>query len=112
MDEFEISEHVLRLPRIPNVVDAQRNQVHAYGPPASVGIVAFDPGSSQEPRTADHERVITTPTIYAPHGTPFKPADLCIARGRVYEVDGDAAHWEDEYGDPVGDVVKLRRVDG
>lgn len=112
MDSSDISESVLRLPYIDGGRDAQRNPIDTWGLPETVGITAINPGGSRDHQRADHDRVITTPTIYAPPGTPFTHRDLCIARGIVYEIDGNPDQWIDEYGTPEGDVITLRKVDG
>lgn len=107
-----ITETVLRLPFIPGPDDSHGNPTKTWGAPQSVGVYAHDPGSTSEPRRPGHDRVIVEPTVYGPFGMPFESQDLCIARGLVYEVEGEVRDWKHPNGPAKGSVVTLRRVDG
>lgn len=107
-----ITEQVDRLPFIAGAEDAHGNEIEAWGEPVSVGIYAFDPGSSSDPRAPGHDRVIVEPTLYGPFGLPFEAQDKCVARGHTYEVEGVTRDWKHPNGMKPGAVVSLRRVDG
>jgi hypothetical protein len=107
-----ISETVTRSPHIPGAQDSHGNSVDLWGPPETVGVYAFDPGSTSEPRLPGHDRVIVEPTLYGPYGFPFMPQDRCVARGLVYEVNGVTRDWRNPNGLLPGSVVSLRRVEG
>lgn len=76
-------------------------------------IMAFDPGSTSEPREAGHQRVIVEPTLYLTPGTIFGARDRVTVTGRVYEVEGETRIWEHPDGaEHYGNVVTIRRVEG
>lgn len=104
---------VQRHPRIPGEENDYGNEVETYGPPESVGVYEFDPGSSSEPRLPGQERVITTPALYAPVDTPFTEADKCTVDGVEYKVEGVPSRYRNRNaGKAPGAVVHLRRVSG
>lgn len=107
-----ITEQVKRFAFADGAEDAHGNPVESWGSAVSVGIYAFDPGSTSEPRMPGHDRVIVEPTIYGPYGLPFEPRDRCEARGELFEVEGVTRDWKHPTGLTPGSVVTLRRVVG
>lgn len=107
-----VSEFVERQVFVSGVEDAHGNPVDSWLPAVSVGVFAFDPGGSVEPLVPGHDRVITEPKLFAPEGVVFASRDRVVARGLLYEVEGDTAVWRHPNGLRPGNVVKLRRVDG
>lgn len=86
-----------------------------WGPRERVGIFEFNPGGSVEPELPGHNRVITTPTLYAPYGSPFRPRDRVEIDGYddPFEVEGHPARWKHRRtGREIGDVVNLKLVEG
>lgn len=92
--------------------DSQGNEVESWAAAVPVGIYAFDPGSTSEPRRPGQDRVIVEPTIYMPQAAVFGPHDLVTARDLLYEVEGVTREWRHPNGQIKGNVVTLRRVDG
>jgi hypothetical protein len=107
-----ISETVQRKVHSFGTKDAHGNKADVWANPVDVGVYAFDPGTTTEPRLPGQQRVITTPTLYFPTGTVFAPKDRVIARGKEYEVDGETEEWRHPNGVDEGNVVALRRVTG
>lgn len=107
-----ISEFVQHAAFIAGAEDEHGNPTEEWGTVVEVGIFAFDPGGSAEPLLPGYDRVITEPTLYAPDGVAFGARDRVIARGLVFEVEGDTAVWRHPNGLRPGNVVKLKRVDG
>ncbi|PVE94995.1 hypothetical protein [Microbacterium sp. TPD7012] len=108
-----ISEYVLHEVFDPGAVDAHGNETEDWLPGVEVGVYAFDPGSSSEPREAGHDRVIVEPTLYFPAETVFDPHDRVTARGKVYEVEGETREWVHPTDSTRrANVATLRRVDG
>lgn len=108
-----ISEFVLREAFSAGAEDAYGNPTETWGPPVSVGIYAFNPGTTSEPFLPGHDRVVTQPAIYAPEGTVFNPRDRVTARGVVYEVDGVALDYRNPFdGSMDGIQVGLREGSG
>lgn len=110
----EISEYVDHGVFIPSSVDDEGNEsAEAWLPTVSTGVYAFDPGSSSEPRTPGHDRVIVEPTIYFPADSAFGHRDEVFARGKRYEVEGETRLWvHPTQTTRRANVVTLRRVDG
>lgn len=107
--------------------DAHGNAKVTYAAPVDVGVYAFDPGSSSEPRTPGHDRVVVEPTLYFPAGDDLVPPEVppvvpgipvfqargrVTARGLLYEVEGETREWEHPSGRFKANVVTLRRVAG
>lgn len=109
---IDASETVQHMKYEAGAVNAHGNAVDAWAAPASVAIIAFDPGSTSEPRLPGQDRVIIEPTLYLPEGTMFEPRDLVIARSLVFEVDGGTRTWKHPSLGPAGNVVTLRCVTG
>lgn len=107
-----ISESVLRAAYVAGAEDAHGNPVDAWGTPSPVGVYAFSPGSTSEPREAGHDRVIIEPTLYVPAAVVFAAHDRVTARGDLYEVEGETRQWRHPDGSLKGNVVTLRRVEG
>jgi hypothetical protein len=107
-----ISEVVQRQVHSSGNADAHGNKVSTWASPVDVGVYAFDPGTTTEPRRPGQQRVITTPTLYFPSDTVFAPQDRVTARGLLYEVEGDTEQWRHPNGQVRGNVVALRRVTG
>lgn len=106
------SETVAHAAFLAGAEDAHGNPVEAWLPAVEVGVFAFDPGGSSESLIPGHDRVVTTPKLYAPPGVVFAAKDRVTARGLLYEVDGDTAVWRHPRGFRPGNVIELRRVDG
>lgn len=107
-----ISEYVDRLPYLGEVLDEDGDYVDSWGEPENMGVYMFDPGGSAEPLLTGQQRVVTEPTIYLPHGSPFVELDKCVARGKTYQVEGEPARWVHPTDGPKADVVRLKRVTG
>lgn len=107
-----ISETVQHEVYSPGPDNAHGNEGGGWAPPVEVGIYAFDPGGSVEPLIPGHDRVVTTPTVYAPITVLFGDRDRVTVRGVRYEVDGDSRDWVHPDGSQAGTVTNLRRVDG
>ena len=107
-----IGETVLYQAPTIGAADAHGNAKTTYAAAVPVGVYAFDPGSTSEPRTAGHDRVIVEPTIYFPPETVFAPHGRVTARGLLYEVEGETREWRHPSGTFLGNVVTLRRVTG
>lgn len=104
---------VKRLPRDANGRDPRGNPVVTFGPPEDVVKVAFDPGSTSEPRMQGHDRVIVEPTLYAHYVMPFKPLDRVEIHGKTYNVEGEVRVWRNPYSGALkGSVVSLKEVTG
>lgn len=106
-----ISEYVLLEPYTGTGEDAHGNEVETWGTAVSVGIYAFDPGSTSEPRDGG-DRVIVDPTVYVPSSVVFEPEDRVTVRGELFHVEGVTREWRHPNGVRKGNVVTLRRVTG
>lgn len=107
-----ISEHVDHAAFDAGAEDATGNPVEAWLPAETVGVYAFDPGSSSEPREGN-DRVIVEPTLYMPSSVMFGHRDVVWARGKRYEVDGETREWvHPTDATRSANVATLRRVDG
>lgn len=92
--------------------DDTGNTVESWLPAVSVGVFAFDPGSSSEPRQGN-DRVIVEPTLYVPAGLVMASRDRVVARGDRYEVEGETREWvHPTDATRRANVVTLRRADG
>lgn len=108
-----ISETVQRLAFMAGEPDAHENPTEAWGSPVDVGIYAFNPGTTEEPFVPGHDRVITTPALYAPTGTSFSPRDKVIVRGVEYEVDGVVLDYRNPFDSSMDGVqVNLKDSEG
>lgn len=107
-----ISETVQYQAPTVGATDAHGNAKVTYAAAVPVGVYAFDPGSTSEPRTPGHDRVIVEPTLYFPAGTVFAARGRVTARGLLYEVEGETREWRHPSGVFLGNVVTLRRVEG
>lgn len=107
----QVTEDVLREAYVADGTDAHGNPKDGWGAPVVVGIYAFDPGSTSEPREG-MDRVIVEPTIYAPTTAIFAPRDRVTARGLRYEVEGETREWRHPDGRRPGNVITLRGVEG
>ncbi|UJQ87147.1 head-to-tail stopper [Arthrobacter phage BaileyBlu] len=104
---------VKRLPRVVGATDPRGNPIVTYGPAEDVKNVAFDPGSTNEPRMAGHERVIVEPTLYAHYVMPFSHLDKVEIHGKTYSVEGVVRVWRNPYSGALkGSVVSLKEVSG
>jgi hypothetical protein len=92
--------------------DSHGTEIPTYLASVSVGVYAFDPGSTSEPREAGRNRVIVEPTIYFPRSKVFGPRDRVTVRGLVYEVEGVTREWRHPNGRVTGNVATVRRVTG
>src|SRR5690606_32904331 len=108
-----LSESVLWAAFQAGAEDAYGNPVEAWATAVSVGIYAFNPGTTSEPFLPGHDRVITKPAIYAPTGTSFGPRDRVTVRGVLYEVDGVTLDYRNPYDALMDGVqVNLKAVEG
>lgn len=107
-----ISEYVEHEAFVAGATDETGNDIEAWLDPVTVGIYAFDPGSSSEPREGN-DRVIVEPTLYMPSDVVMKPRDLVTVRDKKYPVEGETREWVHPT-DPTrrANVATLRRVDG
>jgi hypothetical protein len=83
-----------------------------WGSPVDEKAYAFDPGGSFEPFYPGREKVITTPTLFAPHSLVVTAQDRITVRGKEYEVTGDPAYWESPAGKKLGVTIPLKKVEG
>jgi len=108
-----VSETVLREAFTAGTADPYGNPLESWGTPQSVGIYAFNPGTTAEPFLPGHDRVITLPTIYAPTGTVFGARDRVTVRGVKYEVVGVVLDYRNPYDSSMDGVqVNLEAVTG
>lgn len=107
-----ISEQVGHEVFVPGSTDAHGNPTESWAPAVEVGIYAFDPGSTSEPREGAH-RVIVEPTIYFPSSVSLGHRDRVNVRGDLHEVEGKTREWIHPT-DPTrrANVATLRRVEG
>ena len=92
--------------------DATGNPIEDWFPLVTVGVYAFDPGSSSEPREGN-DRVIVEPTVYLPASAVFGPRDVVWARGKRYLVEGETREWVHPTDTTRrANVATLRRIDG
>lgn len=107
-----ISEYVEYEAFIKGAQDDTGNDIEAWADPVTVGVYAFDPGSSSEPREGN-DRVIVEPTLYMPSDVVMGSRDRVTVRGRVYPVEGETREWVHPTDTTRrANVVTLRRVDG
>lgn len=106
----DITEHIEYEAPITGDRNPHGNATTSWADPVSVGIFEFDPGSTSEPREGQR-RVIVEPTLYLPPDVVLEPAGRVTARGKRYQVEGETREWR-RRGEPIGNVVTLRRVDG
>lgn len=93
--------------------DSHGNEVESWLPAVELGIYAFNPGGSSEPLIPGHDRVVTTPTIYAPSGAVVGARDRVTVRGKQFEVDGDPLDFRNPYSSIMdGLSINLKAVDG
>ena len=108
-----ISETVSHQGFVAGASDAHGIPVESWGPGVEVGVYAFDPGSTSEPRNPGADRVIVEPTLYLPASVVFGARDRVVARGLLYEVDGVTREWVHPTDTSRrANVVTLRRVEG
>lgn len=109
----EISETVLHEAYLGAGEDAHGNDVKSWASPVEVGVYAFDPGGTSEPRNPGGDRVIVEPTVYMSEQDVFAPMDRVTARGDTYDVDGETRLWvHPTDATRRANVVTLRRADG
>jgi hypothetical protein len=77
--------------------DTRNNPADAWADPVTLGIYAFNPGTSDEPVSAGYDRAITRPAIYLPTGTLIRHRDRIIRSGVTYEVDGDLLDYRNPF---------------
>lgn len=92
--------------------DAYGRPIKTWSVPVAAKAYAFDPGGSFEPFYPGRERVVTTPTLFAPHSLVVDNQDRITVRGKEYEVTGNPAYWENQAGKKLGVVIPLKRVEG
>jgi hypothetical protein len=113
MVNFEAGETIQRLAYIAGAKDSRGNPVDSWAPPVDVRNVAFDPGSTAEPRMPGHDRVVVEPTIYADYDLVLAPKDHVKVRGETYEVIGVVRRWRNPYSaNKAGAVATLKKVTG
>lgn len=106
-----VSEDVLWSQFAAGAKDAHGNPSESWGAAVTVGVYAFDPGATSEPREGQ-DRVIVEPTLYMPADVVFGARDRVTARGLLYEVEGVTRVWRHLNGRTPGNVITLRRVEG
>jgi len=108
-----VAEYVQHAAFSAGAEDAHGNLTDSWGAAKKVGIYAFDPGSSSEPRLPGQDRVVTEPTLYLPSDVVFGQQDQVTVRGNLYQVDGETREWVHP-SDPSrrANVATLRRVTG
>ena len=78
--------------------DPKGNDVESWDAAVSLGIYAFDPGSTSEPFEDGHQaRVISVPSLLVPTDSVIGARDRVTARGKRYEVDGDPLDYRNPY---------------
>lgn len=90
------------------------NLVDSWAAAVSVGVYAFDPGTTGESASAGHvTRVVTSPSLLVPTSVYWSPRDRVTVRGLLYEVDGETLEYRNPH-DPShdGNRVNLKRVEG
>lgn len=93
--------------------DAHGNPAESWADPVSLGIYAFNPGTTSEPFLPGHDRAVTEPAIYVPTGTVINPRDRVTVRGTVYEVDGETLDFRNPIDSSMdGCQVNLKEVSG
>lgn len=92
--------------------DSHGNPVKSWAAPVERLVYGFSPGGSVEPGLPNQDRVVTTPTLYAPYDFPVSEHDLVVVGGDEYEVVGRPARWRHPSGDKPGCVVNLKLVEG
>jgi len=108
-------EQAFRLRRIDGAEDSHGNPVRAYADPVEIpGGVIFDPGATDEPRMAGHERVTIEPTIYGLYDMDVQPGDRVSVRGETFEAVGVVRRWRAPFagGARRGSVLTLKAVTG
>lgn len=75
---------------------------------------AFDPGGDTVISDPTRVQVVTKPKLYFLRAVPdLRRDDSVIARGVVYEIDGEPSDWVDPFGSMAGGlVVELKRAEG
>lgn len=110
-----ISEFVLYEAFAPGAKDGHGNETETWAPAVRLGIYAYNPGTTDEPFTPGHARVITNPTIYVPSTVRLTP------RGRItldaeeesLDIVGETLPYRNPYDSSMnGNVVNLKRVSG
>lgn len=108
-----ISEYVLHEAFVAGDADAHGNAEESWADPVSLGIYAFNPGTTSEPDQTSPDRVVTQPAIYLPEGALVGPHDRVTVRGVTYEVDGVLRDFRNPYDSSMdGCQVNLRVVTG
>lgn len=93
--------------------DAYGNPTEGWAAPVSVGIYAFNPGTTSEPFLPGHDRVVTQSAIYVPKGTTVGSRDRVTVRGVLYEVDGVVLDYRNPYDSSMDGIqVNLKAVTG
>lgn len=109
---FSPNETVTVKRHIVGAEDDYGNATDAWADPVELKIIAFDPGSSSDPRSPGMERVVVDPTLYVPFGSEIKDRDKIIVRGVEFIANGNENDWKHPGLGVMGGVVSLRRVDG
>lgn len=108
-----VTDYVSWSPYLGEVENDDGDLVEAWGSPQDVGIFEFSPGGSVEPSAPGMQRVISSPTFWAPYDCPIGPYDKCEFDGVTYTVEGKPAKWKHRRTNrEVGTVVNLKVVDG
>lgn len=97
--------------------DAHGNTIDQWADAVTIGIYAFDPGSSNETTTSsangNEARVITSPRVLAPSTAVIGARDRLIVRGKTFEVEGDPLDFRNPYDSTMNGLsVSLKAVDG
>lgn len=92
--------------------DAYGRPTKTWTAPRDEKAYAFDPGGSFEPFYPGREKVVTTPTIFAPYSLEVTAQDRITVEGDLYEVSGDPSYWKSPAGKKLGVTVPLKKVAG
>jgi hypothetical protein len=112
---MRFGETVTVLPRVDTGErDRYGKPVYAWpGPGIDIGDCAVEPTGADEPVEAGRAAVVTTFTVYDPHGTPIGPHERIVVRGRVCEVVGQPGSWVNPFtGTRAGAEIRCRIVEG
>lgn len=81
----------------PGARDSRNNPADEWAEPVTLGIYAFNPGTTDEPFSAGYDRAVTHPAIYVPTGTVVRHRDRIIRGGVTYEVEGDLLDYRNPF---------------
>lgn len=108
-----VSEYVQHEAFLAGATDPHGNPVEGWGEPETVGIYAYNPGTTQDAAEAGHDRDTIKPSIYTPTNVRMGARDRVTVRGLLFEVDGATKEFRNPYGPRMdGNQIDLVRVEG